>query len=85
MAKGRKTGGRKPGSRNKRTLEIEAIARQILEHPKYQANLKSRANTGTLPPAVETMLFHYLFGKPVEKVEHSGTVEHHVDIEVILE
>lgn len=47
----------------------------ILENPKYVANLKKRALAGELPPAVETMLFYYLYGKPVEKLEHSGNAD----------
>ncbi len=33
------------------------------------------ARARTLPPAVETMLWHYAKGKPKEQVEHSGRFE----------
>lgn len=67
MAKGRKTGGRKLGSRNKRSSGAEALALNILEDPRYRKNLKDRALAGELAPAVETMLFYFLYGKPVDK------------------
>jgi hypothetical protein len=35
---------------------------------------QQRLIAGTLPPGVETMLYAYAYGKPVERVEHSGTV-----------
>lgn len=72
MAKGKKTGGRQKGVRNKRTEGIEAFARSILEDPDYQRHLRERALTGALAPAVETMLFWYCYGKPVERIEQSG-------------
>ncbi len=36
--------------------------------------LLARARAGTLPPAVECMLWHYAKGKPKDRVEHSGGV-----------
>lgn len=66
MARGHKTGGRQKGSRNKRTAGIEALAQGILEDPAYQRKLKERALAGALPPALEVLLYHYLWGKPAE-------------------
>jgi hypothetical protein len=48
--------------------EAVQFARGIILDSAYKANLKKRANDGSLPPAVETLLFHYAFGKPVENV-----------------
>ena len=67
MAKGKKTGGRQIGSRNKRSSGAETLARDILEDPTYLAKLKARAFAGELAPAVETMLFYFLYGKPVDR------------------
>jgi hypothetical protein len=66
------TSGRKPGGLNKRTLEIQAYARGILEDPQVQAMILCQARNGSLPPAVLVLLFHYSYGRPVERSEHSG-------------
>lgn len=44
------------------------LAADILEDPTYQKNLMRRAQAGVLAPAIEMMLWYYLFGKPAEKV-----------------
>lgn len=48
--------------------EVQKAARKILENGDYQASLVLRAKLGTLPPAVETMLWHYAYGKPAENL-----------------
>lgn len=49
--------------------EAREAARLILESPEYQASLKARAAAGTLPAALEVMLWHYRYGKPPDKIE----------------
>lgn len=44
------------------------LAGQILEDPNYQHNLLRRAVAGVLSPAVECMLWYYVFGKPAENI-----------------
>lgn len=72
MAAGRKTGGRTRGTVNKRTAEVEAYARGILEDPKVQDKMIEQAQDGTLPPPIMSLLFYYAYGKPVERHEHGG-------------
>jgi hypothetical protein len=48
--------------------EAAQFARRIVTSEKYFEMLKSRAESGTLAPPVETLLLHYAFGKPVEHV-----------------
>ncbi len=67
--KGRKTGGRQKGTPNKATAEARSICTAILGDPTYRATLLVRAHAGTLPPAVETMLWHYAYGKPTDIVD----------------
>ena len=67
--------GRKAGTPNKRQSEAAAVAALILEDPAYLADLRKRALTRELSPAMECLLFHYLYGKPKEYVEHSGDAE----------
>jgi hypothetical protein len=64
--------GRKPGTPNKRTLEIAEYARRIVEDEKVRAMVLLQAQNGSLPPAVLVLFYHYAFGKPVERVEHGG-------------
>jgi hypothetical protein len=71
MAKARKTGGRQRGTVNKVTVEIRDAARRLLELPDYRRNLRTRLIEGKAPH-METLLFHYAYGKPKETVEQSG-------------
>lgn len=49
--------------------EARLFALRIVRDPAYQANLIVRARTGSLPPAVETRLMEYAWGKPTERLE----------------
>ncbi len=61
-------GGRPPGSLNRTTLEVREFARHQIEDPEYQASLRGRLIAGKAPQ-MEMMLFHYAYGKPVERHE----------------
>lgn len=76
--------GRARGSRNKKTLEIQEAARQIIESPTYLASLKTRLNAGKAPH-METLLFYYAYGKPTEKFEVGGANSGPVVLKVIYE
>jgi hypothetical protein len=39
---------------------------------RYRASVVAHARSGTLAPAVETMLWYYAKGRPKEMVEFSG-------------
>lgn len=80
MARGVKTGGRdfrkgqggRPkGVPNRATREVRELARSIVEDPGYLEGLKKRVEAGQAPH-METLLFHYAYGKPKERIEHSG-------------
>jgi hypothetical protein len=73
--KGSRYGGRKKGTPNKSTTEVGQFFRQILESKTYQANLTKRFKAGKVAPALETLAFHYVYGKPKEQHELSGSVE----------
>jgi len=75
-----KTGGRKAGTRNKRTLDAQHAASKIVDDPEVQALWLSQARQGTLPPAILQALMHYCWGKPVDRVQHSGDTEHPLTI-----
>lgn len=42
------------------------FAARIIDDVDYQEKLLARAKAGALPPAIETMLWAYRFGKPVD-------------------
>jgi len=63
--------GKKPGTPNRVTVVAREVAAEIVDDPEYRTRLKARALAGELAPAVESMLFHYRFGKPKERVEVS--------------
>ena len=68
MARGKKTGGRRPGSKNKRIPEVQAIARRFLESPAYLEMLQLRLDNGTAG-IMEQLLWHYAHGKPQEPAD----------------
>lgn len=68
MARGRKTGGRIKGTPNKATVDAQRAAADIVDDPVYREQLKARALKGELPPAIETMLWHYAKGKPPDEL-----------------
>lgn len=70
--KGDPRAGRPKGTLNKATVEVREMARGLVESDEYVASVRVRVQLGTLPPAVETMLWHYAYGKPKELVELTG-------------
>lgn len=70
---GERRGGRTAGTPNKATREIKAAARLMVEKPAYRAELEKRILEGKAPH-METLLFHYAYGKPKEG-EVSGAIK----------
>jgi len=66
--------GRPKGRLSSSTLEVRDMARSMLNDDEYLANLKKRLKSGDAPPAVETMLWYYAYGKPKEVVELQGEI-----------
>ena len=60
--------GRPKGARNKHTTDIHQIAQRLLEDPDYQAASRQRLIAGEAG-AVEILLYHYCYGKPIERFE----------------
>lgn len=67
--------GRKPGIKNKRTVEAEQVARAIVDNPDVQKLWLKQAKNGELPSTIVQTLMYYAWGKPVEKLEHSGNAD----------
>lgn len=63
-----KTGGRRKGTSNKRTVDGEAYARAIVEDAQVRDRLLAMAQDGTLSPELLKTFLAYAFGKPQEPV-----------------
>lgn len=60
--------GRAKGVPNKASREMKAFCRQFLERPAYIRSLTRRVDAGTAPH-METLLHHYGYGKPAQRIE----------------
>lgn len=63
------------GATNFTRHEAQKFARSLLNSQTYRDSLEARMKRHELPPAVEVMLWHYAFGKPVEQVEVKVTTQ----------
>jgi len=63
-----KRGGGRKGIPNKSTRDIQAFSRAMLEDPEYVRELAIRLRRGKAPH-VETVLYHYGYGKPRETLK----------------
>ncbi len=63
--------GRPRGLQNKATLDAKEYAGQLVDSPEYRASLNLRLLAGTAG-AIESLLWHYAKGKPVDRVESGG-------------
>lgn len=53
-------------------LTIEEFCKRVLSSPEYRRSVYLRVTAGALPAAIETLMYHYAAGKPVERHEHTG-------------
>lgn len=60
--------GRKVGAVNQELRERRDLSRAIVNDPEYRKNLQIRVSNG-LAPHMETLLWHYAYGKPKDIVE----------------
>lgn len=63
------TSGNPRGKRrgpNHVTLEVKALARQLLEDETYRRAFVAALHARTLAPALEAMLWAYAYGRPTE-------------------
>ncbi len=58
--------GRPEGIPNKVTRDVRELARELVEDPAYRLRLRKRLIAGQARQ-MEPLLWHYAFGKPVEK------------------
>jgi hypothetical protein len=61
--------GRRPGTRNKATIEVREAASQLVDDAEYRQRLRERLLDGTAGP-IELLLWQFAYGKPPARVEH---------------
>ena len=60
--------GRRPGTQNRRTIEVREVCSRLVEDPIYLESLRRRMIAGTAG-AMEPLMWFYAKGKPVDRVE----------------
>ena len=65
----RKGKGRPRGSQNKATVDVRALAQGLVDDLEYRKRLKDRLLSGKMAPALETLLWHYAYGKPRDTLD----------------
>jgi hypothetical protein len=53
---------------------VKQFCASILDDPAYQQRIRERALKGKLAPAIDSLLWHYRWGKPKEAAEVQGTL-----------
>lgn len=79
-----KTGGRRPGSSNKNTPEVQLECQKLVADKDYRKSFKTRLEGGTLPAPLEAMVWHYAHGKPAEHLEVGGEGGGPVRVEYVI-
>jgi len=68
--------GRPRGSKGKDATLAKAAAKayalSIVEDPEVQAMMLAQAKAGQLASPIFQVLMYYAWGKPMERIEHSG-------------
>lgn len=71
FVKGDSRAGRPKGRQNETTVEVRDVAHKLISSPEYVAALNKRLEKGSAG-AVEPLLWHYAYGKPVDTTRHEG-------------
>jgi hypothetical protein len=64
----RKVGGRKKGAENGVTRDVREFAQKFIDDADYRESLRRRVLRGDAPH-METLIWHYRFGKPKDTLE----------------
>src|SRR6187431_2863935 len=60
--------GRRPGSRNRTTVEAREFAKRLIDDPDYREALRQRMISGTAG-SMEAVIWAYAYGRPVDRIE----------------
>lgn len=54
-------------------ITAKEFSRNVIASPEYRQSVLNRITLGELPPAVECLMWHYAYGKPVDHLEVKDT------------
>ena len=66
--------GRRPGSRNRATVEAREFAKRLIDDDEYRAALRQRMISGCAGP-MEPLLWAYAYGRPTDRIEQGAPGE----------
>lgn len=75
--------GRGTAQDRKDAAEVRKISRKLILDPAYQKTLIEKLRDGSAHPSVQSMLWYFAFGKPVDVTEEKPTIP--VKIEMVLD
>lgn len=64
--------GRKPGTPNRITVEARALCSQLVNDPVYQSKLRKDFKVRRIHPTIESLVWTYHLGKPLQPVALQG-------------
>ena len=66
--------GRRRGTRNRRSIAASALASELLNDVGYQYRLRRDFTRRRVNPSIETLIWHYVAGKPKESIQMTGSI-----------
>ena len=67
--------GRRRGTRNRRTVAAVALASELMSDVGYQYRFRRDFTRRRVHPSIETLIWHYVAGKPKESIQMTGNIE----------
>lgn len=65
--------------RRSRRHTVKQFCQNVLHSQEYRESLFRRIDSDSLPPQIETLLYSYAYGKPVERVEFNDVTESNLE------
>lgn len=75
--------GRRKGSKNRRVKEAAEFAQSFLADPEYQESVRQRIIKGE--QWLEELVFHYAYGKPMERSESTQDITQHGTVTEVVD
>ena len=67
--------GRRRGTRNRRTVAAFALASELMNDVEYQYRFRRDFTRRRVHPSIETLIWHYVAGKPKESIQMTGSID----------
>ena len=66
--------GRRRGTRNRRIVAAVALASELMNDVEYQYRFRRDFTRRRVHPSIETLIWHYVAGKPKESIQMTGSM-----------